>query len=108
MIRAQHVPDFVGKHISEKPLRLNVEMLSTFRDSEIKHADRTERSVFVTRGRRRSQVLSARLYPPYHLRCQDIQYKAIRTPVRWTLGIQVVLFLREWTINPIRIDFGFP
>lgn len=81
MIPTEQVPDFVCKHMSEKPSRRNAELLSTFYDPEVKHVDRAGSSIFVAGGRRRSQVFNPCLHSLYHFWCQNVQYKGIRAPV---------------------------
>ena len=107
MIFTEQVADFVCKHMSEKASRVNADLVSTLYYPEVKHVDRAGSSIFVAGGRRRSQVFNECLYSPYHLRRQDIQYKSIRAPVRGTTGIPFLFFLREWTVHPPRLDFGF-
>jgi hypothetical protein len=106
MILTEQVANFVCKYMSKKPFGLNAKLLSIFYDPEVKHVDWAGCSIFVAGGRRSSQVLNACLYSPHHLRRPDIQQKSIRAPVRGTPGMSVILFLRNWTIHPPRLDFG--
>jgi hypothetical protein len=107
MIFTEQVADFVCEYMSEKAFRVNADLLSTLFNPEVKHVDRAGSSIIVAGGRRRSQVLNMCLDSPYHLRRQNIQYKSIRAPVCGTPGIPFLFFLREWTIHPPRLDFGF-